>query len=99
VKLAIRPEAERDAAHHWHYIAPRNLDAANRFLRALEKTYEEIRRQPGIGHQEGFRRQKGIRSWRVNDFPRYLVFYRASGDEIDILRVLYGMRNLPRFFG
>jgi toxin ParE1/3/4 len=99
VRLSVRPEAERDAAYHWHYLAPHNLDAADRFLRALEDTYEKIRQQPGIGHQEGFRRQKGIRSWRVKRFPRYLVFYRVSEDQIEVLRVLYGMRNLPRFFG
>lgn len=51
MKLIIRPEAECDAAKHWNYIAQYNWTAANRFLDALERSYEEIRRQPSIGHQ------------------------------------------------
>lgn len=98
MNLDIRPEATRDVEKHWHYIAQHNFDAADRFLDALKPSYEAIRGQPGIGHQEGFRRHKGIRSWRVQDFPRYLIFYRIHGDRIEILRVLHGMRNLPRFF-
>jgi toxin ParE1/3/4 len=98
MKLVIRPEAECDAAKYWHYIAQQNWTAANRFLDALERSYEEIRRQPAIGHQESFRRQKGIRSWRVKGFPKYLIFYRVEPMSVDILRVIHGMRNLPRFF-
>jgi plasmid stabilization system protein ParE len=60
MKLVIRPEAECDAAKYWHYIAERNFTAADRFLAALERSYEEIRQQPTMGHQEGFRRLKGI---------------------------------------
>ena len=96
--LVVRPEADSDIAAQWHYLAERDLDAADRYLRAVAKTYDAIRRQPGIGHSESFRKQKGIRSWRVEGFPRYLIFYREVQDKIDVLRVLHGMRNLPRFF-
>jgi toxin ParE1/3/4 len=96
--LVVRPEAERDVATQWNYIADQNEAASERYLQAVAFTYEAIRRQPGIGHEEAFRRRKGIRSWRVEGFPKYLIFYRIEGDRIEILRVLHGMRNLPRFF-
>jgi toxin ParE1/3/4 len=98
MKLLVLPEAQQDATRHWHYIAQHNFTAAERFLEALASTYEAIRREPGIGHEEGFRRRKGIRSWRVDAYPRYLIFYRTSEDAVEIIRVLHGMRNLPKFF-
>jgi toxin ParE1/3/4 len=99
MNLVVRPQAERDVAAQWHHIAERDEVAADRYLRALAAAYTAIQRQPGIGHAEGFRRLKAIRSWRVAGFPRYLVFYRIGDKEIEIIRVLHGMRNLPRFFG
>lgn len=98
MKLVVRPESDSDVAGQWHYIAERNLLAADRYLSAVSRTYEAIRQQPGTGNPESFRRQKGIRSWRVDGFPRYLVFYREFPDHVEVLRVLHGMRNLPRFF-
>jgi toxin ParE1/3/4 len=96
--LVVRPEADADVAAQWHYIAERDLTSADRYLLAISRRYQAIRRQPGIGHSEAFRKQQGIRSWRVEGFPRYLIFYREVQDHIEVLRVLHGMRNLPRFF-
>lgn len=93
-----RPKARLDAKRHWRYIDQYNPEAAEKFLSALEFAYEQIQSQPGIGHQESFRRQVGIRSWRVQGFENYLVFYRILEDNVEVLRILHGAQNLPRFF-
>jgi plasmid stabilization system protein ParE len=40
----------------------------------------------------------GLRSWRVNGFEKWLVFYLTGETEVDIIRVRHGMMNLPEIF-
>ncbi len=39
---------------------------------------------------------KGIRSWRVNDFERWLIFYGVRDDILVLYRVVSGTMNLPK---
>ena len=39
-----------------------------------------------------------MRMWTVPGFPKYLVFYRASADELHILRIIHGARDIERIF-
>jgi toxin ParE1/3/4 len=94
--LLKRPAFFRDLAACADYIARDNLEAARRLFVAAEETCDKLAKQPGIGHQEGFRRQLGIRSWRVDGFDNYLIFYRVKGDSVEVLRLLHAKRNLPR---
>jgi plasmid stabilization system protein ParE len=36
-----------------------------------------------------------IQSWRVNGFPRWLIFYRVEDPKLVLLRVRYGAMDLP----
>jgi plasmid stabilization system protein ParE len=38
------------------------------------------------------------RSWRVNGFEKWLVFYLTGEKEVEIIRVRHGMMNLPEIF-
>lgn len=78
--LLRRPAFFRDLDHCAAHIARDNPDAARRLIDAAEITCELVRSQPEIGHQESFRRQRGIRSWRFAGFKNYLVFYRVNPD-------------------
>jgi plasmid stabilization system protein ParE len=40
-----------------------------------------------------------LRSWAIQGFERSLIFYRALPDGIEVIRVIYGMRDLDRLFG
>jgi toxin ParE1/3/4 len=88
----------RDLDHCATYIAKDNPDAARRLIEAAESTCRMLLSQPEIGHQERFRKQHGIRSWRVRNFENYLIFYRINADSVEILRLLHGAQDLPRFF-
>ncbi len=39
-----------------------------------------------------------MRGWRVRGFDNYLIFYRPLAQDIDVLRVVYGTRDLPGLF-
>jgi plasmid stabilization system protein ParE len=42
-------------------------------------------------------RPPGLRSWRVDGFENWLVFYVIK-TEIEIVRVRHGMMDLPKIF-
>ena len=96
--LLRRPAFFGDLDHYVAHIAKDNPDAAKRLLAAAEETAKMLLRHPEIGHQESFRKQQGIRSWRVNGFDNYLIFYRINPDSVELLRLLNGARDLPKFF-
>ena len=35
-----------------------------------------------------------IRQWRIKDFKDYLIFYRIQDNNVEILRVFHGARDL-----
>jgi toxin ParE1/3/4 len=41
---------------------------------------------------------RGIRRMPINKFPKHLVFYQAVSDEVLILRVIHGARDLESLF-
>ena len=78
----------------YSWIGERNIDAAERFLVAVDRTFEQIARHPQIGWVRQWRSKKlrGMRSWRVDSFENFLVFYRDES-AIEIYAVLRGCRR------
>ena len=71
--------------------------AAERFLVGVESSIDRLREFPGIGSPKHFRgRFRGIRSWRVEGFPNYLIFYRPAKEAIVVLGILHGARHIPK---
>lgn len=56
----------------------------------------EAGRNAAAGRQSDFvlGRLTGIRSLPVPGFRNYLIFYRIQGDQLEIIRVLHGARDL-----
>jgi toxin ParE1/3/4 len=94
----VKARARLDLKSHWRYIARDNLTAADRLLKAAEETFKLIAETPDIGSQRSFRKLVGIRSRAVTGFRNYLVFYQTQGKSVVIVRVLHGMRDLPKIF-
>jgi toxin ParE1/3/4 len=76
------------------FIHHDNPFAARLFLEAAYDTFEFLVRNPGIGRQRADLGFPEIRSWRVEGFGRYLIFYRELPDRIQIWRVMHGARDL-----
>ena len=78
------------------YLLGQSEDAARRFVDAVQKTLKELARMPGIGSIKNFR-DPGlfeVRSWRVEGFRNYLIYYFIVDDGIDVLAVMHGARDI-----
>lgn len=100
MKYIVRPAARRDVIRCFKVIEAGDPDAAARFLDAVESAFESIARQPSLlGHEMGFRRHAGVRSFRIPPpFERYLIFFRPHSRHVEFKRVIHGARHLPRLF-
>ena len=91
----ITNEAHADLDTLWLYVAERGgIETADRLIDAIIERFPLLASTPGMGFaREDF--APGLRSFPVGD---YLIFYRRVSGRIDIVRVLHGSRDLPRFF-
>jgi toxin ParE1/3/4 len=98
VEIFVRHAAELDAFGYFQYIHEHNPEAALRFLKAVDGTVENLALQPLKGRLRKFRRKdlKNIRSWRVDDFENYLIFYRFAERRLEILRIKHGAMDFPQ---
>lgn len=75
-----------------------NADAsvAQRWHSAVWKTIELLKTHPLIGRERKDLKQPGVRSWRVNRFARWLIFYEAQDGTLVIYRVRSGFMDLAQ---
>ncbi len=98
VAIIKRPEAVQDLEDIFVYIGNDNLEAAHRFKQAAESAFQFIAKNPGIGHERKFKTASELRSWRIRNFENYLIFFRPEENNVEIIRVLHGARNLEKEF-
>ena len=98
IDIFVRHAAELDVFGYFQYIREHNPEAALRFLEAIDCTVEGLALQPLKGRLRKFRGRdlKNIRSWRVDDFENYLIFYRFAGMRLEILRIKHGAMDFPQ---
>lgn len=96
LRIVRHREAMRDAVRIFSYIGENNLDAAERFLRAMDADFHKLAEMPGMGAMREFDhpKLKDLRSWPITGFRNYLIFYRANRSELQILRILHGARDI-----
>jgi toxin ParE1/3/4 len=90
----LSTEANLDIEEITNYIFDLNPVAAHRFLDDLDEVFDLLADFPFIGR---LRPDLGadVRSYPVGS---YLVFYVPAADCIEIARVIYGGRDLPKIF-
>jgi len=84
-----------DLADIWEYIARDNPDAADRTVEGLEEKFLLLGQFPELGRERKEYRGR-LRSLAVGS---YVIFYRVSGADADIVRVLHGSQNLKQILG
>jgi len=96
LRITRHRKAKRDLLEIFVYIGERNMDAAERFLRAVDEDLKRLSHMPNIGAERNTDNPKlrGIRSLPVSDFRNYLLFYRPVDEELQLLRVIHGARDL-----
>jgi toxin ParE1/3/4 len=92
--LRFSTEASLDIEEIANYIFELNPVAAYHFLDALEETCELLAQHPFLGRSRS-ELGEALRSFPVGN---YLVFYTAASDDIYVVRVVYGGRDLPGEF-
>jgi toxin ParE1/3/4 len=99
-KIIFSEYVEPELMAIWEFISLDNVDAADRFLESAYITFQELARMPAMGRTRNFshKRLHNLRSFRVNDFQNYLIFYEPLPEGISIFHVLHGARDLERFF-
>ncbi len=98
MRVVKRPRFLLDLAEELTWLNQRAGPAlAERWYQSLLATMTDLKRHPHLGRERQDLKPRGIRSWRVKGFPRWLIFYSVRQDgTLVFLRVRYGMMNLPR---
>jgi toxin ParE1/3/4 len=88
------PRAKRDLLEIWDYIADDSELRADTFLELIDQKLHILAQNSGIGR---LRQELGkdLRSFPVG---RYIIFYHALTNGIDIIRVLHSARELTTDF-
>ncbi|MFZ0495497.1 MAG: type II toxin-antitoxin system RelE/ParE family toxin [Methylocella sp.] len=93
-RILIRPRAQIDLAEIWDFIGEDSQARADSFLDRLDQSFHGLAGNPRMG------RARGELSQDLRSFPlgRYVIFYLALADGIEIVRVLHGARDLDAIF-
>jgi toxin ParE1/3/4 len=92
--LRISPRAGADLIEIWSYIADDSVANADAFIDRLYETLQVLGRQPGSGR----RREELAPGMQSFPYGRYVIFYRAATDGIEIVRILHGARDFESIF-
>ncbi len=90
------PQAEEDVLQIASYLAQRSPRTAQRFLEATDRAYARLADFPEIGgrFESTTVAVPELRVWPIPKFGKYLLFYRFTGTEVRIYRIIYGARDL-----
>ncbi len=93
----LAPQAEVDLDSTWYYVATASGSAAiaDRLIDSLTSRFFLLATQPHMGRQRDQDLRPGIRTFPVGE---YVVAYRIDGDDVLILRVFRGSRDINALF-
>jgi toxin ParE1/3/4 len=95
--LKILPSADRDIDDQAGYIAVHeDLETAAAFYRAADETFEQLTKSPRIGRNSDYElpQLRGTRVFPMRHFTKHLIFYRVNQNEIEIVCIFHGARDL-----
>ena len=93
-RLIILPAARADLIEIGDFIAVDNPERAVSFITEIEAKMVAAAKRPGSFPARDAL-HVGLRSARHG---RYLIFFMEAENEVRIVRVLHGARDLPRLF-
>jgi toxin ParE1/3/4 len=93
----VAPQAESDLDEIWYFLATQSssIDVADRVIDSITARFALLAHHPYIGRRRDEDLRPGVRSFVVGD---YLIAYRVDGDDVLILRVLRGSRDIEALF-
>ena len=98
MKAVIRPRARDDITRQfrWYLVDQNVLDAAFRFLEAVETTIGRIAEMSSMGTPNVLKNPllAGLRSFPVDGFEAIRIYYLADGKGLRVVRILHGAREI-----
>jgi len=93
----VAPQAESDLDDIWYFIANQSssIEVADRVIDSITARFALLARQPYIGRRRDEDLRPGVRTFVAGD---YVIAYRVEGDNVLILRVLRGSRDIEAMF-
>jgi len=88
----LTPKAEDDIFSIWTFIAPDNLDAADRLEAELMSACQRLADKPDLGHFRRDLTDKPVRFFPVRG--TYLIVYDPASEPLAVLRVIHGARDV-----
>jgi toxin ParE1/3/4 len=95
-RVLLRRAVPDDLGAILDYLGEKSPQAADRFADAVPAALEKLSQFPGAGSLRKLRdaRLRGVRTWRIPGFKKYLIVYRPIEDGLEVLAILHGARNL-----
>ena len=95
-RLAREAEADLDAI--WYYIATEShsSEIADRAIDSITDRFYLLATHPHLGRRRDEDLLPGLRSFPAGE---YVIIYRAQAEDVLILRVIRGSRDIEALFG
>ena len=96
MKIQIRPAFYHDVTREELWLLEHaGAEIADRWHAKLWQTLAFLQKHPLVGRVRKDLKFPGIRSWRVSEFDRWIIFHGVRGETLVIYRVVSGTMNLP----
>ena len=94
----LAPEVEAELDDIWCYLAKEsgNIEIADRLIDSITDRFFLLASHPYIGRRRDRDLRPGLRSFPVGE---YVIFYRIEREDVMILHVAHGRRDLEALFG
>ena len=93
MNVVISAVAEDDMDDIWKYISADNPEAASELIFEFKKLIFQLSDSPFVGSPRSF----GIFDVRIIVHKRYVIIYEVE-ENINVLRILHGARDIETFF-
>ncbi len=89
----LAPKADADLDEIWWYVATESgsAEVARRQLAAITSRFLLLAHHPRLGRVRDYDLGAGRRSYPVD---RYVIIYQIHDDDVHILRVVHGSRDM-----
>lgn len=101
-EVFVRARARRDILANAAYLEEHGgEETAQRFLDALQITFETLARMPKLGVLCAFRSPalRRVRRWPVKSFENWLIFYLPKRSGVEIVHLIHGARDIESLIG
>ena len=96
-EIVVHATARLEIKGHGIYLEEQaGPEVADRFLAAVQDTFETLAAMPRMGTLCGFQRPaaRRLRRWAVKGFENWLVFYQPKRRGIEVVHLIHGARDI-----